>query len=231
MSGKIINILSTALLDDDIMSEADSGKVKIDAHAFIDIDAVTSQLERIKELSQLEITAVFTSNNAARVLDLALHGQKPAWKVYCIEGATCRRVSRWLGEECIAGTGTDSAVLAQSIISAQESSITFFCGDQRRPDLPEQLSAAGIAIEEITVYKTILTPVTIIKEYDAILFYSPTGVESFFMKNTLEASTVLFAIGNTTAAAIRERCSNKVVVGAYPDKALLVKSAYDYFGL
>lgn len=231
MSGKIINILSTALLDDDIMSETDSGKVKLDAHAFIDIDAVTNQLDRIKELSQLQITAVFTSNNAARILDLALHGQKPIWKVYCMEGATCRRVSRWLGEACIAGTGTDSAQLAQNIINARESSITFFCGDQRRPDLPELLSAAGIAIEEIIVYKTILTPVTIIKEYDAILFYSPTGVESFFMKNTLEASTVLFAIGNTTAAAIRERCNNEIVVGAYPDKALLVKSVYDYFAL
>src|SRR5258706_9822828 len=42
------------------------------------------------------------------------------------------------------------------------------------------------------------------KVYDGILFFSPSGVESFFNTNEVNEQTILFAIGNTTATEIKK---------------------------
>ena len=41
--------------------------------------------------------------------------------------------------------------------------------------------------------------------FDAILFFSPSGVESFFMNNEIDKETMLFSIGKTTAKALQQR--------------------------
>ena len=83
--------------------------------------------------------------------------------------------------------------LAEKIIpEINDREVIFFCGNLRRNDLPDALRQKGITVREITVYQTSLTPVTIEKEYDAVLFFSPSAAESFFSKNSLPAKTVLF---------------------------------------
>ena len=59
-------------------------------------------------------------------------------------------------------------------------SVTFFCGNQRRDTLPDKVRAAGIKVEELVVYETVELPLKVTDHYDAILFYSPSGVRSFF---------------------------------------------------
>ena len=93
------------------------------------------------------------------------------------------------------------SALADSIIKTSIKNIVFFSGDQRRDELPEKLKKNHIEVEEIVVYKTIETPEPISKSYNAILFFSPSAVQSFFSKNTINDSTQIFAIGSTTARA------------------------------
>jgi uroporphyrinogen-III synthase len=62
-----------------------------------------------------------------------------------------------------------------------------------------------------------------------VIFFSPSAVESFFSMNTVTASLPLFAIGQTTAAAIREHTNNPVVIAAEPDAALLIRQVIDHF--
>ncbi|MCV6630336.1 MAG: uroporphyrinogen-III synthase [Flavobacteriaceae bacterium] len=79
----------------------------------------------------------------------------------------------------------------------------FFCGDRRRPELPEALSAQHIAYTEVCVYKTELQPKKITTSHDGVLFFSPSGVESHVQKNSIE-NKVAFCIGNTTAKAAKK---------------------------
>lgn len=60
--------------------------------------------------------------------------------------------------------------------------IVFFCGNKRLQTIPEKLANNGIAVEEVIVYETIETAANIKKQYDGILFYSPSAVQSFFKK-------------------------------------------------
>ncbi|MBS1975620.1 MAG: uroporphyrinogen-III synthase, partial [Bacteroidetes bacterium] len=65
--------------------------------------------------------------------------------------------------------------------------------------------------------------------YDAILFYSPSAVNSFFEKNNPGPQTILFAIGNTTTKEIKKYTNNKIVVADKPSKKLLAEQAINYF--
>ena len=79
--------------------------------------------------------------------------------------------------------------------------IYFFCGNRRRDELPSILKAAKIPFEEIITYKTHLNPKSFHRSFDAILFFSPSGVESFALVNRWDDSWSI-CVGATTAAAV-----------------------------
>ncbi|MCC8142570.1 MAG: uroporphyrinogen-III synthase [Tannerellaceae bacterium] len=72
----------------------------------------------------------------------------------------------------------------------------FFCGQRRLNEIPERLSGAAISYKEVIVYETELTPQTLEKTYEGILFYSPSGVESFFSANHPGKATLFFNRAN-----------------------------------
>lgn len=107
--------------------------------------------------------------------------------------------------------------------------VIFFCGDQRRDELPGQLRQQDIQLQEITVYYTHPTPHRLAKSYTGIAFFSPSAVHSFFSSNTPAPETVLFAIGETTEQAIRTHSSNPTIRSASPEKGSLIRLAIDHF--
>jgi uroporphyrinogen-III synthase len=87
---------------------------------------------------------------------------------------------------------------------------------------------AGIAVEEVVVYRTIEMTHTIPSTYDGILFFSPSAVNSFFAINK-EEQTTYFAIGTTTANALQQYIHANVIVAERATKEDLVKQAISYF--
>jgi uroporphyrinogen-III synthase len=107
--------------------------------------------------------------------------------------------------------------------------VIFFCGDQRRDEMPDQLKINSIKVTEIVVYKTTLTPQKIEKKYEGILFFSPSAVKSFFQINEVPDQTVLFAIGNTTADELKSFSKNKIVTSDVPTRETLIDKVISYF--
>jgi uroporphyrinogen-III synthase len=79
------------------------------------------------------------------------------------------------------------------------------------------------------VYKTIETPELLTKSYDAILFFSPSAVQSFFSKNRISDSTQIFAIGSTTADAAESFSRKPIIVAEKPGKENLVDLAIRHY--
>ena len=82
-------------------------------------------------------------------------------------------------------------------------SYLFLCGDRRREELPMQLSENNISFREQVVYETSLNAVALETNYDAYLFFSPSAVKSFAMKNKPQKG-VAYCIGHTTAEAANQ---------------------------
>jgi uroporphyrinogen-III synthase len=227
-----ITILSTRPLETALLEAAKAKDIVIDIISFIDTTAVNSTgvQEEIKKVLTQPANIVFTSMNAVQAVANQLNGIAPAWNIFCIGNTTRELAAKYFGENAVRGTGINALALADNIIADRlVKQVTFFCGDQRRGELPGKLRQHGVTVQEIIVYHTTNTPHKVNKLYDGILFFSPSAVQSFFYANPVQPSAVLFAIGQTTADAIKNFTTNTVVVSEKPGKEDLVKKMFEYF--
>jgi uroporphyrinogen-III synthase len=225
-----IYILSTRPVGVELITEAAKKDIIIDEISFIETEEIidASTKKKIQKLSLQNITAVFTSMNAAEAVG-KLISANTNWKVFCIGNTTKKIVKKIFGEKNIAGSADSADQLAEKIVDdALIKNIVFFCGDQRRDELPEKLKNNGVKVEEIVVYKTIETPHLLSKHYDGILFFSPSAVQSFFSKNSINDKTRLFAIGNTTGRTAQPFTQKRVIIAEMPGKENLVNLAIEY---
>lgn len=116
-------------------------------------------------------------------------------------------------------TVIESADYAEDLIQVidskyKENSFTFFCGNIRKNTIPYYFQQNKITYNEIIVYETTLKPQQIKEPFDSILFFSPSGVNSFLEKNSLENKTC-FCIGTTTAKALENRTKN-IIIASQP---------------
>jgi len=225
-----LNILSTRPLNKEIVEEAAQLNISFDCISFIETHSIKNSAleERIQKLSGKKVTAVFTSMNAVETVKQYLL-RKPDWNIFSIGQKTKELIADFFGQDHIVATANEASGLADVIIEKKIKEVVFFCGDQRRDELPGKLKAENIAVEEVVVYSTIATVEKLSKQYDGILFFSPSAVESFFSSNVVDESIPIFAIGNTTAEAIRKKVKNKIIIGGTPGKEALVKKMLIYF--
>ena len=226
-----INILSTRPIDNLLIQDAKSKGIIIDCISFIETTVSINQekKELIQAIAEKNNTIVFTSMNAAEAIIVSLDGNRPTWDIYCMGGTTKTIIKDYFGIDSIKGTGKDATSLAEGMIGNNTKEAVFFCGNIRRDELPQLLKNNQIRLEEMVVYETNTTDHYINNTYDAILFFSPSAVESFFSVNKVEEQTVLFAIGNTTAKALGNYSTNKIVKSDSPEKDSLVRKAIGYF--
>lgn len=227
-----INILCTRPLSIALVEEAQQQGIVIDEISFIETEAIqTIEVQQEIEQAATQITTVvFTSMNAVEAVADYLDGQSPEWNIYCMGTTTNQLVKKYFGEQKLIGIANSAAELAELISTNQMiDEVIFFCGDQRRDELPQILRSNNIDVTEVVVYQTIPVTRLINKIYHGILFFSPSAVESFFNKNKLPATTVLFAIGSTTANEIKKHTTNKIITSDAPGKENLVAKMMEYF--
>jgi uroporphyrinogen-III synthase len=227
-----IHILSTRPLNKSLVQEANAGGISIDELSFIETEAIQdiATQQEIEQAYLQSSTVVFTSMNAVDAVVAWQDGQLPDWVIYCMGNTTKQKLKENFGDHSVVGTANNAAELAELIAEESDTEeVIFFCGEQRRDELPAILRNKGIEVQEIIVYETIHTPHKISKDYQAILFYSPSAVSSFFSNNKIPEQTILFAIGNTTAKTIQQYCNNTIIVGKAPGKEELVRQAMEYF--
>lgn len=227
-----INILCTRQLDADVLKKAELNNIHIDCIPFIEtIFTQSFEVEnKMKELESQEINAVFTSRKAVEGVT-GLLKTVPKWNIFCTGGVTKKSIVKYFGEDAIVGSGKHASDVKQKLCrkSLNIEKVYFFCGDQRMNDLPESLPAQGIEVEEMTMYKTILLPQYIDKNYDGVMFFSPSAAHSYFSENTIPLDIPLFSIGNTTTATIKTYSANPIITSEWPGQESLVNLVVERF--
>lgn len=233
MPNKPVHILCTRPVEQaQIVAAANKG-IAVEVLPFIEtkslVDAILAA--KIQQLAKQPLLAVFTSGNAIDAVIQALDGKRPLWQLFCIGNTTREKAVQYFGENQLSASALNATALAERLIqwpAVHNSPIVFFCGRQRRNELPEKLNAAGIALQEFVVYETLELTHSVSKNYDALLFFSPSAVHSFFKVNQA-GGALLFAIGETTAATIKTYSSNTLVIGNTASKKDLLEQAVQYF--
>jgi len=150
---------------------------------------------------------IITSQNAVEAL---LHNFTKSElnfdNIFCVGRRTKQLIERKIGK--VTHFENSAKKLANYLVEKlKEKEVTFFCGDIRREDLPNILSENGINVNEVISYKTLLTPKIVEEKYKGILFFSPSGIQSYLQKNTAD-SKIAFCIGETTANEAKKHFKN-----------------------
>lgn len=229
MENNKIYLLSTRPLPKSVIEEGAKKDVIIEELSFISVHPIQDDTlkERIKKLSTEEHAVVFTSMNA--VESVAAHVDAvPRWKIYSIGNTTNKLIEEKWGKDKVVAKAEYGSMLAERLIDDNVKEVVFFCGNIRRDELPARMRSEHRKVEEVIVYETEELPGKLIKEYDGILFFSPSAVNAFFTHNKTGKATTLFAIGKTTAEAIREHKGRNIVVSKVVGKAEMAFEAIDY---
>ena len=201
---KSIQILSTKKLSGEQKQALTAANLEV-----IDTDFIQTQNKSF-ELKDLNENLIFTSQNAVHsILSNSKSEELKSKNVFCV-GLKTKILLSESGFNVVAYTGYASDLAEIITLIYGKESFTFFSGNLRRETLPNALKEANVKLNEIQVYETSLTPQKIKNPTDAILFFSPSGVESYLKENTIKKETC-FCIGETTADALHKITKNIII--------------------
>lgn len=166
--------------------------------------------------------AIITSQNAAKII---IKKGVVISNAFCVGSKTAALLK---------GSGYEVQYIAKNALALGEylvenysqEEFVFFCGDKRRDELPSLLLQNSILFKEKKVYTTHLVSRKFNKQFGAVLFFSPSGVEIYVSKNNLGKS-IAFCIGETTANTAKKYTDSIVVANETTIESVL-ESIIDY---
>ena len=213
-------ILSTKKLSKALKKKFSDAKIELVEKNFIQTKSVSF------ETPQLNDYLVFTSKQAVK--SVLKSDVKNVHSISCLcVGSKTRNFLEKKGFTVI-----ESADYAEDLIQIinskyKSNSFTFFCGNIRKNTIPNYFQQNKIAYNETIVYETKLKPHQIKEPFDGVLFFSPSGVNSFLEKNSLK-NRICFCIGTTTAKALENRTKN-IVIASQPTVEHVINEVIKYY--
>ena len=165
------------------------------------------------ETPQLNDYLVFTSKQAVKSVLISEIKNVHTISCLCV-GSKTKKFLEKKGFTVIESTDYAEELIQIIDTKYKGNSFTFFCSNIRRNTIPNYFQQNKIAYNETIVYETKLKPHQIKEPFDGVLFFSPSGVNSFLEKNSLE-NRICFCIGTTTAKALENRTKN-IVIASQP---------------
>mgnify|MGYP001825941299 CR=1 FL=1 len=168
-----------------------------------------------------ERLAIFSSKHAVQA---CLSGPVDLSGVPCLcVGEKSKALLAKHGIEVLEVADTASALAVKIAQKYTDKTFIYYCGNRRLDILPNALNQLGQDWEEEMVYRTSIKPRQFQTSFQGILFFSPSGVESFVVKNDLR-DTWAYCIGETTAGEAK-KYTDRVLIGAQPTLEALVNLA------
>ena len=192
---------------------AKNHNLNIDFNKFIKIEGVTSKEFRQTRIQLLDFTAIiFTSRNAVdHFFRLAkdLRVEIPDdMKYFCISESTAFYLQKYVQyrKRKIFHGKQSFEQLMELIKKHKDEKYLLPCSDIHKASMTRMLEESNIDYQKAVFYKTLASDLSHldIKEYDMLIFFSPSGVKSL-IKNFPEFkqnSTLIAAFGPTTAKAV-----------------------------
>ncbi|MCT4698275.1 hydroxymethylbilane synthase [Tenacibaculum haliotis] len=145
---------------------------------------------------------IITSQNGVEAIANSFTADELKFKnIYCVGRRTKKLIEQKIGK--VVKSERNAVKLAAYLakeIKGQE--VTYFCSDLRLDTLPNALKVNEISVNEVEAYKTMYSPSKVDEKVNGVLFYSPSGVESYMQENV--AGKVAFCIGESTAKEARK---------------------------
>ncbi len=189
---------------------------------FVVYDAIKIELLKVDKLPDVQ-NAIFTSKNAVKSV---LSSGTNISNCFCV-GDNTKKLLEENGQKVIENAQNASNLAKIIAKKHKDESFLFFCGNLRRNELPDLLKERKIALKEQIVYKTHPNSKKFDRSFEGILFFSPSGVQSFVSENDMDSS-IAFCIGKTTASEAKKYTDN-IIIANKPTVENVIVQAVKYF--
>ncbi|MDA8948823.1 uroporphyrinogen-III synthase [Flavobacteriaceae bacterium] len=192
-------------------------------HSFIQIEPLPFQIKETQEYF------IFTSQNAVKIAfsDPKNRALLEGKNYFCVGEKTKSILDE--NDQKVIKIAQNSAELAQFLAkNYKNEAFLFFCGKRRRPEIETFFSENNPSSEVIELYDTLLTPKTLVTNFDGILFFSPSAVSSYVEANSWNPKSHGFCIGKTTASAL-ENYTQNFSIAKKPNETELFLSIHNYY--
>ena len=211
-------------------------KLSVEQQGLFNKDIVVTDLDFIEitynelpeDLSDQNLgNVIITSQNALKSL---VHNFKPKQlkfiSLYCVGSKTKAAIEKELGP--VTHYEDTVAALAKYLVkNLADKKVTYFSGNLRRDELKQTLLKHAVEVDETEVYQTHFVSNPLNQKFDAILFFSPSGIQSYLMANKA-ADEVIFSIGPTTAVEATEHFDT-VLMADEPTVENVIFQVNDYY--
>lgn len=174
--------------------------------ALVEYDAISILFNDFYPGQEFIENAIITSKNSAEAI--IKHNIKIG-NCFCVGEMTVSLLQSY--QYNIIETADYGKNLAEVISDKyKDENFTFFCGNKRREELPFILKKNNVRFKEVEVYRTEINQKHFNGEFDGILFFSPSGIQSFTERNQI-SNSIAFCIGDTTASEAKKHTSNIII--------------------
>ena len=155
---------------------------------------------------------IFTSPSAVRLYMQHLYPLNPFDKAACVGPATAEALEDDYARACSLMPDNDysSCSLAAKILSNKDKfeskRVLFPCSELAGVELEECLSQSGLKVHRYDFYRPVKRDIDTLPDFDAVAFFSSSGVEAFFshQKKVDLTTKKLAVIGESTAETLRQ---------------------------
>lgn len=199
--------------------------------SLVDYNAIRIQFKPFKASSNIK-NAIFTSQNGVNsFFDKSNLSQDNNNSVNTIDNCFCvgektKALLEKNGQKVIKMTEYASGLASYLVENHKNDHFHFFCGNIRSDVIPSALSNNNISFKEIRVYNTSLQPKKFERQFDAILFFSPSGVRSYCEErsNLTNSKAIFVCIGTTTAQEAKSYTKNVIISNSTTVESVIAKA-------
>ena len=221
------HIVSTRRLTSGIVDELKAKGWMFTDHDFISkLIHVPADLQAQAIRKHVVLTSI-TGVKAFLEITTQLQLDSDHYQVYCLSRGT-REYASASGLD-IKSSAPNASALAEEILKDVEvKAVTHVSSNLRRDELSDKLIKAGVAVHDVIAYRTEFTPIVIDHSYDAIIFFSPSAVDSFLSLNGLQ-QVPCFCLGKTTAVYAKQEGYQHTYIPEAPAEDILLKTIINYY--
>lgn len=171
---------------------------------------------------------VVTSRWSARwfVENYKLLGVGKDDSLYCLSAKQRAIVSGIVEDVFVAPEAKANSLADLLIANVTSEKIVYLRGSQSLGVLHDRLTSKNCNFLEVEVYVSQPFSVRVARDFDAYLFFSPSGIESFINDgNIISEDSKVYTIGSSTGEMARASFSNPVIESLFQDELEFIKYA------
>lgn len=219
---KIANVYSTKKLSE-LQKEILSSAIGVEDSDFIKIRFNRIPPKVMK--NEIENVIITSQNGVEAILNSFTKDELNFKDIYCVGRRTKKLIENRIGK--VTHVAKNAKKLAEHLSTALENKeVTYFCSNVRLDILSAYLQTHDIVVNEVEAYKTMLSPEKLDDSISGVLFYSPSGIESYLQENS--TNKIAFCIGETTAKEARKHF-DKVEVANLPSVESVLELVNSHF--